>query len=118
MQGFPYFSGLPVLHCLQVVFIKICKNVHEYLIQHSLKSGGTKDQFRRLKISGTAPFIERPVNDGYVILKIAHYSNSTLIVSFPCYNSMEKHVYLYPTIPLKRAITPSKMVQSKCCNVI
>jgi hypothetical protein len=42
-QGFPYFSSAPVLHYLQaVLFIKILNNLHEYLIQHSLKSGGTK----------------------------------------------------------------------------
>jgi len=31
-------------------------NFHEYLIQHSLKSGGTKDHSRRVKIPGTAPY--------------------------------------------------------------
>ena len=30
-------------------------NFHEYLIQLSLKSGGTKDQFRQVKVPGTAP---------------------------------------------------------------
>jgi hypothetical protein len=30
------------------------KNCHEYLIQHTLKSGGTKDHFRQLKVPGTA----------------------------------------------------------------
>jgi hypothetical protein len=34
-------------------------NFHEYLIQHSLKSGGTLDHFRWVKVSGT-PLIERP----------------------------------------------------------
>jgi hypothetical protein len=29
-------------------------NFHEYLIQHHLKSGGTKDHFRRVKVPGTA----------------------------------------------------------------
>jgi len=29
---------------------------HEYLILHSLKSGGTKDYFRRVKVPGTAPY--------------------------------------------------------------
>ena len=32
------------------------KNFHEYLIQHSLKSGGTKDHFRQVKIPGTTPY--------------------------------------------------------------
>ena len=29
---------------------------HEYLTLHSLKSGGTKDYFRRVKVPGTAPY--------------------------------------------------------------
>ena len=36
-QGCQYFSGLPVLH------------FHEYLMQHSLKSVGTKDHLRCLR---------------------------------------------------------------------
>jgi hypothetical protein len=35
-------------------------NFHEYLIQHSLKSGGPKDHFRQVKVPGTLPLIERP----------------------------------------------------------
>ena len=35
------------------------ENFHEYLIQHSLKLGGTKDHFRQVKVPGTTP-IERP----------------------------------------------------------
>ena len=31
-------------------------NFHEYLIQHSLKSGDTKDHFRQVKWPGTAPY--------------------------------------------------------------
>jgi hypothetical protein len=31
-------------------------NFHEYLIQHSLKSGGTKDDFRWVQVPGTAPY--------------------------------------------------------------
>jgi len=31
-------------------------NCHEYLIQHSLKSGGTKDHFRWVKVPGTDPY--------------------------------------------------------------
>jgi hypothetical protein len=34
------------------------KNFHEYLIQNSLKSGGTKDHFRWVKVPGTT-LIER-----------------------------------------------------------
>ena len=33
-------------------------NFHEYLIQHSLKSGGTKDHFRWVKVPGTTPYWE------------------------------------------------------------
>jgi hypothetical protein len=29
---------------------------HEYLTQHSLKSGGTKDHFKWIKVPGTAPY--------------------------------------------------------------
>jgi hypothetical protein len=31
-------------------------NFQEYLIQHSLKSGGTKDHFRQVKVLGTVPY--------------------------------------------------------------
>ena len=34
-------------------------NFNEYLVQHSLQSGNTKDHFRREKVLGT-PLIERP----------------------------------------------------------
>ena len=52
-QGFQYFSSLPVLHYLQVVlFIRMII----ILIQHSLKSGGTKDHFRQVKVPGTASY--------------------------------------------------------------
>ena len=55
--GFQYFSSLPVFHYLQaVLFIKNWNNFHEYLIQHSLKSGGTKDHFRQVNVPGTAPY--------------------------------------------------------------
>ena len=36
--------------------IPFLNNFHEYLIQHSLKSGGTKDHFSRVKVPGTAPY--------------------------------------------------------------
>ena len=29
---------------------------YEYLIQHSLKSGGTKDHLKQVKVPGTAPY--------------------------------------------------------------
>jgi hypothetical protein len=31
-------------------------NFHEYLIQHSLKPGGTKDHIRQVKVPGTVPY--------------------------------------------------------------
>jgi hypothetical protein len=31
-------------------------NFHEYLIQYTLKSGGTKDHFRQVKVPSTAPY--------------------------------------------------------------
>jgi hypothetical protein len=57
-QGFQYFSSLPVLHYLQaVLFIKIWKIFINILYnKHSLKSGGTKNHFRRVKVPGIAPY--------------------------------------------------------------
>ena len=37
-------------------FYKNLNNFHEYIIQHSLKSGGYKDHFRRVKVPGIAPY--------------------------------------------------------------
>jgi hypothetical protein len=48
----------------QYFLLKFEKNVHEYLIQHSLKSEGTKDHFRRVNVPGTTP-----------VLKGLHYGN-------------------------------------------
>jgi hypothetical protein len=39
----------------RVTFLLKFEQIHEYLIQHSLKSGGTKDHFRWLKVPGTTP---------------------------------------------------------------
>jgi len=36
-------------------FLLKFEQFHEYLIQHSLKSGGTKDHFRWVKVPGTTP---------------------------------------------------------------
>jgi hypothetical protein len=44
-RGFQYFSSLPVLHYF-----------HDYLIQHSIKSGSTKDHYRQVKVLGTTPY--------------------------------------------------------------
>ena len=43
-----------VLHYLQgSMFYSNLINFHEYLIQHALKSGGTKNHFRRVKVPST-----------------------------------------------------------------
>ena len=57
-QCFQYFSSLPVLHYLVGTFFlsKFEKKIHEYLLQHSLKSGGTKDHFRRVKVPDTTSY--------------------------------------------------------------
>jgi preprotein translocase subunit SecY len=48
-----YFSSLPVLLYLQVVlFIQIWKNFMT-ILYNTLKSGGTKDHFRRVKVPGS-----------------------------------------------------------------
>jgi hypothetical protein len=39
-------------------------NFHEYLIQHSLKSGSTKDHFRRVEVPGIAPYIQHSLKSG------------------------------------------------------
>jgi len=56
VQGFQYFSSLPVFHYLQAGFYLNFNNFHEYRIQHSLKSGGIKVNFRRVKVPGTTPY--------------------------------------------------------------
>ena len=56
-QHFQFFLSVPVLHYLQaVLFYKNLNNFHEYLIQHSLKPGGTKDHIRQVKVPGTVPY--------------------------------------------------------------
>jgi len=64
----PSLSGLSILFkCTSIslstgstFFLLNLNNFHEYLIQHSLKSGGIKDHFRQGKVPGT-PLIERLV---------------------------------------------------------
>ena len=50
MQGFQYLSSLPVLPLFTG------GTFYEYLIQHSLESGGIKVHFRWVKAPGTAPY--------------------------------------------------------------
>ena len=65
---------VPVLHYLQTVhFIKNLKTFHEYLIQHSLKSRGTKDHCRRVKVPGSVPYWKACVNVKYFYHIIVYY---------------------------------------------
>jgi hypothetical protein len=58
LQGFQYFSSVRVLHYLQVVlFIEISIIfMNTFNIQHSLKSGGIKDDFRQVKVHSTGSY--------------------------------------------------------------
>jgi hypothetical protein len=47
-------------------------NSHEYFIQHWLKSGGTKDHFRRVKVPGTTPYTEKTTDLSQVTDKLYH----------------------------------------------
>ena len=49
-----FFKSTSTLQC--TFFYQNLNNFHEYLIQHSLKSRGTKDHLRRGKVPGTAPY--------------------------------------------------------------
>ena len=54
VQGSQYFSSLPVLHyLLAVLFLKIRKKNHEYLMQHSLKLGSINYHCKCVKVPGT-----------------------------------------------------------------
>ena len=61
-------------------FIKIWKKIHEYLIQHSLKSRGIKDHFRWVKYL-VPSLIERPV-DGEKNKHLLCYMNCILIKKY------------------------------------
>ena len=56
LQGFQYFPVYQYFTVYRHTFYKNLNNFHEYLVQHSLKSGGTKDHFKRVKVPGTAPY--------------------------------------------------------------
>ena len=71
---------------------------HEYLIQHSLKTGGTKYHFRQVKIPGTAPYwkvwcpqVEIEIPSLYKLLGyrkerikvIYHQLQNFILLSFP-----------------------------------
>ena len=64
-------------------------NFHEYLIQHSLKSGDTKDHFRQLKLPVIAPYWKACIHTKFYFefSKEMSYSSSAywdLIVSSDC----------------------------------
>ena len=50
------FKGTSTLLFTDGTFLLKFEQFHEYLIQHCLKSGGTKDHFRWVKVPGTTPF--------------------------------------------------------------
>jgi hypothetical protein len=59
------------------------KKFNEYLIQHSLKSGGTKERFRWVKVPGTAPYWKAWHNTIFQIAclqKFCFYGNWLLII--------------------------------------
>ena len=48
--------SVPALHYLQaVLFFLNWNNFHEYFKYNTLKSGGSKDHFRQVKVPGTDP---------------------------------------------------------------
>ena len=55
-----YFKSTSTSLFTGSTFYQNLKNFLLYLIQHSLKSGGTKDQFMCVKVPGTPPLTERP----------------------------------------------------------
>ena len=48
-------TQVPVLHYLQVVLLIKIWTIFMNILYNSLKSGGTKDQFRWVKVPGTTP---------------------------------------------------------------
>jgi hypothetical protein len=56
-QGFQHFSKSTSTSLFTGgTFYQNFNNFYEYLIQHSLKSGGTKDHYRRVKVPGTTSY--------------------------------------------------------------
>ena len=61
MSGLSIFFKSTNTSILGNTFYQNLNNIHEYLIQQSSKSGGTKDHLRRVEVPGTVPpLIERP----------------------------------------------------------
>jgi hypothetical protein len=55
MQGFQYFFKHTSTSLFTGgIFYLNLNNFHDRLIQHSLKSGGTKDHFRQVNVPGNA----------------------------------------------------------------
>ena len=88
-QGFQYVSSLPVLHYLQGVLLSKFEHFHEYLIQHSLKSGGTKYTFRWVKIPGTAPYWKTCTS--HTLLFLLKMSSSFVILICQMKNNNHDH---------------------------
>jgi hypothetical protein len=62
-----YFKHICSYQIFLCVYMYVSNhNSHEYLIQHSLKIGGTKDHFRWVKVPGTW---YHPLLKGRVVLK-------------------------------------------------
>jgi len=61
MQHCQYFSSLPVgstsLFTGSIFFFLNLNNIHEYFLQHSLKSGGIKNHIKQVKVPGTYLYI-------------------------------------------------------------
>jgi hypothetical protein len=55
-RAFNIFQVYQYLTTYRQYFVLNWNKFHEYLIQHSLKSGGTKHHFRRVKVPGTTPY--------------------------------------------------------------
>ena len=76
IQGFQYFSSLPVLHSLQVVLFLLKLEQFSWISYTTpFKSGGTKDHLRWVKVPGTAPYWKACIN----ILFVSNYSRPPLI---------------------------------------
>ena len=67
VQGLQYFFNCTSTSLFTgSTFYKNLENFHEYLIQHSLKSRGTKDHLRWVKVPGTAPYRKACVSYNFV----------------------------------------------------
>jgi hypothetical protein len=56
LRAFNIFQVYQYFTIYRWYFLLKFDQFHEYLIQHSLKSGGTKDHLRWVKVPGTAHY--------------------------------------------------------------